>query len=458
MKKFLLFISDLAILFGALLLTLYLRYGEGFSEKLEFHLLPFSLIFIVWLLAFYIANLYEPATLRNNIHFYSALLQAIIVSTVISVAFFYLVPIFSITPKTNLVIFAAIFTGLVFGSRSAFNRLFEKGPKRSVLIVGLNRQSFELAQCIKNNPQFGYELKYVVDLSAADAKGVRYSKEKYLTPFGIIRGLDSLANTVKNDSVDIVVISPEAYQIPETINIFYKALERKISFLNLASFYEHLTGKVPLGAINQIWFLENLSEGKKKGYELTKRIFDAFFAVVIGIISLALYSFVAFAVRASSPGPIFYKQKRVGQVGKTFEIIKFRTMRKDAEKGTGAVWTTENDPRITRVGNFLRKTRLDELPQVWNILKGEMSFVGPRAERPEFHDILQKDVPFYEERYLIKPGLTGWAQINFHYGSSVSDAAEKLKYDLYYIKNRSLLLDLGIILKTIRIALKQSGR
>lgn len=445
---------DLAVLFGALLLTLYLRYGATFSEKLEFHLLPFSLIFIVWLLAFYIANLYEPATLRNNIHFYSALLQAIIISTIISVAFFYLVPIFSITPKTNLAIFAAIFAGLAFGSRSISNRLFEKGPKKSVLIVGLNRQSFELAQFIKNNPQLGYELKYVVDLTPNKPD----ENEEEFKKFGIIQGLDHLENTVKNDAVDIVVISPEAYQTPETINIFYKALERKISFLNLASFYEHLTGKVPLGAINQIWFLENLSEGKKRGYEITKRTFDAFFAVVIGIISLILYPFVALAVKASSSGPVFYKQKRVGQSGKTFEIIKFRTMRKDAEEGTGAVWTTENDPRITKVGNFLRKTRLDELPQVLNILKGEMSFVGPRAERPEFHDMLQKDVPFYEERYLIKPGLTGWAQINFHYGSSVSDTAEKLKYDLYYIKNRSMLLDLGIILKTIRIALGQAGR
>ena len=133
-------------------------------------------------------------------------------------------------------------------------------------------------------------------------------------------------------------------------------------------------------------------------------------------------------------------------------------MRQDAEKSTGAVWAADNDPRITKIGMFLRKTRIDELPQLWNILKGEMSLVGPRAERPEFHAILKKDVPFYEERYLIKPGLSGWAQINFRYGSSVQDAAEKLQYDLYYVKNRSLMLDLGIALKTARIALQQSGK
>jgi len=178
----------------------------------------------------------------------------------------------------------------------------------------------------------------------------------------------------------------------------------------------------------------------------------------MGVASLALYPFIILAIKISSPGPIFYRQKRLGQAGKVFEIIKFRTMDQNAEKFTGAVWTVEGDPRITKIGNLLRKMRLDELPQLWNILKGEMSFVGPRAERPEFHEQLKQEIPFYEERYIIKPGLSGWAQINYRYGSSVADAAEKLQYDLYYIKNRSLILDLGIILKTVNIALKQAGR
>jgi len=454
MKKFLLFISDLAVLFGSLLLTLYFRYGQAFTEKLELHLAPFSLIFIVWLIVFYIAILYEPTTLRNNIYFYSSLLQSIIVASAISAIFFYLVPLFSIAPKTNLAIFIAFFIAIEFGARFSFNRAFEKKFKKSVLIVGLKKQALELAQFIKNNPQLGYELKYVVDLTP----NRQDEDEEEFKKFGIIQGLNSLENTINSDRADIVVISPEAYQVPETINIFYKALEKKISFFNLASFYEQLTGKVPLGTINQVWFLENLSEGRKRGYEITKRILDICFAIIIGIISLVLYPLIMLMIKVDSSGPIFYRQKRVGQAGKIFEMIKFRTMRRDAEKDTGAIWAAENDPRVTQVGNFLRKTRLDELPQIWNILKGEMSFVGPRAERPEFHGTLQKEVPFYEERYLIKPGLTGWAQINFRYGSSIQDAAEKLKYDLYYIKNRSLLLDLGIILKTIRIALGQAGR
>ena len=188
---------------------------------------------------------------------------------------------------------------------------------------------------------------------------------------------------------------------------------------------------VLLGSINQIWFLENLGEARKKTFEIAKRVGDLILAAIFGVVSLIFYPFIILLIKVSSSGPILYRQERVGQAGKTFEIIKFRTMIKNAEQKTGAVWAIDNDPRVTAVGRFLRKTRLDEIPQLWNILRGEMSFVGPRAERPEFHELLQKNVPFYEERYLIKPGLTGWAQINFRYGSSVEDAEEKLKYDLY---------------------------
>ena len=240
--------------------------------------------------------------------------------------------------------------------------------------------------------------------------------------------------------------------------MFYHSLDNPVTFRNLSSFYEDLTNRIPLGAINQIWFLENLSEGSKKTYEELKRFADMSFAVVLGIIVLPFLPIIALAIKTTSTGQIFYRQERIGRNGKTFKIIKFRTMRVNAEKETGAVWAQENDPRITGLGKFLRKTRIDELPQLWNIVRGEMSFVGPRAERPEFHDRLKAQIPFYEERYIIKPGLTGWAQINYRYGSSVSDAAEKLQYDLYYIKNRSLVLDLGVILKTINIALKQEGR
>ena len=436
-KKFLIFFSDITILYFSLVLTLLIRYPDNLYEKYTVHLYPFSLIFISWLLVFYIANLYEPKLLRNNIHFYSALFRAIIIAAAISVLFFYVIPLYGITPKTNLLIFVAVFTGLEFLSRSVSNNILQKGFKKSILIVGTNNQSLELDLFIKENPQLGYEIKSVIDIASDKLKHIDM--------------------VIKEEKIDTIVLSPEAYQVPEIIDIFYKSLEQKVGFVNLASFYERLTGMVPLGAINQIWFLENLNEGNKRAYEMAKRVSDLVFAVVLGLFSLLFYPFIVFLIKMTSEGPVFYKQKRVGQLGKTFEIIKFRTMNKDAEKNTGAIWASNNDPRITKAGGFMRKTRIDELPQLWNILKGQMAFIGPRAERPEFNEQL-KTVPFYEERYLIKPGLSGWAQINFRYGSSVADAAEKLKYDLYYIKNRSLILDIGIALKTIRIMFQRSGK
>jgi exopolysaccharide biosynthesis polyprenyl glycosylphosphotransferase len=388
-------------------------------------------------LVFYIANLYEPKLLRNNVHFYSALSQTIVITAAISVLFFYLLPLYQITPKTNLLIFLVIFTGLEFLNRFISNNILQKGFKKSVLLIGMNNQSLELDLFIKENPQLGYEIKSVIDISSDK--------------------LNNIGHIIQEEKIDTIVLSPEAYQAPEIIDVFYKSLEQKVGFMNLASFYERLTGMVPLGAINQIWFLENLNEGNKRVYEIIKRVTDIVFSIIIGLISFLFYPFIILLIKTTSTGPVFYKQKRIGRAGKVFEIIKFRTMDKDAEKETGAIWASEDDPRITSTGKFMRKTRIDELPQLWNIIKGQMTFIGPRAERPEFSESL-KTVPFYEERYLIKPGLSGWAQINFRYGSSVADAAEKLKYDLYYIKNRSLILDLGIALKTIRIMFQRSGK
>lgn len=436
MRKLTLLFIDIALLYGSLVAMLALRYRGDIARYFGVHFLPFSIIFIIWLIVFYIANLYDPRTLRNGIFFYSRLFESIIVATVISTSFFYLIPFFGIAPKTNLVLFIIIFTALEFGGRSLFNGIVETKFKKSILIVGNNDQAQELAEFIKENPQLGYTLREIID-----AQQTTHLSEALATP-----------------NLDTIVISPDAYQVSKITEIFYKALGRKINFYSLATFYERLTGRVPLGAINQIWFLENLSEGSKQTYEILKRFGDIVFGLIFGAMSLILYPFVIIAVQFGSPGPLFYTQTRIGRLGKSFEMIKFRTMIHNAEAGTGAVWAQDGDQRITGIGKFLRRSRIDELPQLWNIIKGEMSLVGPRAERPEFHDLLKKEVPFYEERYLIKPGLSGWAQINYPYGSSVKDSAEKLKYDLYYIKNRSFLLDLGIILKTIRIALSQAGK
>ncbi len=437
MKKFLIFTSDAFILYASLVATVWVRYPKDFERQYWIHLYPFGLIFVLWLLVFYIANLYEPKLLRNNLRFYSTLFQAITISGIISVLFFYLIPLYGITPKTNLLLFAGIFFGLEFLSRFTSNNIIQKGFKKSVLIVGTNNQSLELNLYLKENPQIGYEIKSIIDLSSDK--------------------IQEINKIIAEEKIDTIILSPEAYKIPKIINIFYKSLEQKVSFMNLASFYEHVTGMVPLEAIGQIWFLENLNEGNKRAYEMMKRVSDLIFAFLIGIVSLLFYPLIFILIKTTSPGPIFYRQKRIGQAGKIFKIIKFRTMSQDAEKTTGAVWAISDDPRITKIGKFMRRARLDELPQIWNILKGEMSFIGPRPERPSFVEKLREKIPFYDLRVCVRPGITGWAQIRYPYGASEEDALEKLKYDLYYIKNWSFFFDILILFETIKVVLFGKG-
>ena len=445
MKRFLLFLGDIAVLYLALFLTLLIRYGKDFDNKLDVHILPFSFIFIVWIFVFYITNLYELGFSKNNLEFFSTFLYSMAANSAISIAFFYLIPFLGITPKTNFFIFVVLIIILGSSWRYGFNKLIaQSGHKNNTLIIGASPQSQDLYDFLLANPQLGYGALGIIDIEDGRVLGI-------------------LGNLIKQKNVSTLILNPSVYKIPQIIDAFYRLLGLKINFYNLSDFYERVTGKVPLGAIDQAWFLGNLSEGSKRGYEAGKRIFDLIFSFAFGIISLIFYPFIILAIKLNSAGPVFIRQRRVGKFGKGFTMIKFRTMVANApdgsaEKETGAVWALEKDPRITRTGRFLRKTRLDELPQLWNILRGEMSFVGPRAERPEFNENLQDKVPFYKERYLIKPGLSGWAQIKYGYVSSIQDNIERVQHDLYYIKNRSFLLDLGIVLKTITIVLRKEGR
>ncbi len=226
----------------------------------------------------------------------------------------------------------------------------------------------------------------------------------------------------------------------------------------ISSFLERETGRVDLATVNPSWFI--FSDGFTAGQRLSKvakRLFDIAASIAVLALTLPIVVVAAIAVRLDSKGQIFYRQTRVGHYGEPYRIIKFRSMREDAEVGGKAVWASAADPRITRVGNFLRQTRIDEIPQAWNVLKGEMSFVGPRPERPEFVGELEQQIPYYAERHMVKPGLTGWAQVNYPYGASIEDAKAKLEYDLYYAKNYTPFLDLLILLQTIRVVLWPEG-
>jgi lipopolysaccharide/colanic/teichoic acid biosynthesis glycosyltransferase len=232
-------------------------------------------------------------------------------------------------------------------------------------------------------------------------------------------------------------------------------IDRPVRFIRLPEFYEHYLRKIPIGTISDLWFLENIDLRAKARYGIIKRGFDILFSLSLLVVCLLPGVFISLGIKVSSRGPVLFRQQRLGRGGRVFRMLKFRTMRMD---GNSFAPTEENDPRITRFGGFLRKFRLDEIPQMINIVVGEMSFIGPRPERPELAVHLERSIPYYRQRLLVKPGITGWDQVSGEYHSpSIRDTYKKLQYDLYYVKNMSILLDISIFFKTIMTMLRRKG-
>lgn len=450
-KKTALLIGDVALLYIALYLTLLIRYRGSLSTELWLqHLAPFTILFIIWIVVFFINNLYAVTVTKNDMRFYSYLIQNLILNTVIGFTFFYLSPasLTSLRPLRVLVILVLIYVVLFLLWRNVFYRLTGSNVlSNRLLLIGVNQETMELAELLQKNPHLGYSLTLLVNLDHA-------SLPPTLQHIPLLRDLTDLPNAIRKYKIQTVVTTSSVHAATVSKYLF-ETLSLGISYFNFPTFYEKLTGKIPVASLEKTWFLENLLEGNKKMYEIIKRTEDIVFILIFGSLSLLLVPFIALGVKLTSPGPIVFKQTRTGKGGKNFTAMKFRTMVTNAE-AQGPQWATKNDARVTSFGRFLRKSRLDEIPQFINILKGDMSFVGPRPERPEFFSMLASSIPYYKERLLVQPGLSGWAQINFKYGESVEDAMTKLQYDLFYIKNRSFALDTTIILKTISTVLSAS--
>ena len=261
--------------------------------------------------------------------------------------------------------------------------------------------------------------------------------------------LEHLSQIILANQINIIVVPAHIKKNSNAAKLIYKNLVLGIEVVNLADLYEIVFQKIPLAELEEVWFLENLAK-RHRLYEIFKRPIEIFLATIIGILTLPLAILIALFIKLVSSGSVIFTQQRAGQNGAAFTIYKFRTMRPDAEKD-GPQWAQKDDGRVIPLGNMLRKSHLDEWPQLLNILRGELSLVGPRPERPEFVKNLSKEIPYYDLRHLIRPGITGWAQINYRYGASIEDAYEKLQYDIYYLKNRSVVLDILIVIKTIRL-------
>ena len=425
-RQILLGLGDIFLFYLSLLGAVFFGFWGSFSwEIFSEHLLPFTILYLFWLIIFYIFGLYDLNLIRTHFNNYSRLLGALGVSLILGMVFFYLIPFFEITPKTNLLLNVLIFGALIFGWRRAFYSLFSLHFLNKVAFVGENSQTLKLAKEITSHPYLGYKLTTI------DPKG------------------DLLSQT-QAEKIDTLIVADDLKSNPEMVENLYRCLPAKINFLDLSKAYEIICEKIPIDYIAQTWFLENLREGEKGLYDKLKRILDVVLASAILLLTFPFWLFIIGAIKLEGKGPIFYSQKRIGKERKPFLLIKFGSMIKDAEK-TGAVWAEKEDPRVTKVGKILRRLHLDEIPQMLNVLKGDISLVGPRPERLEFVEQLEKEVPYYHIRHLIKPGFTGWAQIKFRYSRSVIDSFEKFQYDLYYLKNRSLFLDLQILLKTFQL-------
>ncbi len=451
-KKIVLLIGDIIILYFSLWLTLSLRYEKIAGPTLwQKHLWPFSFLFLIWLGIFFINRLYDWSAIRSNLNFYSATATSLIWCAIIGFIFFYLTTT-GITPKTVLILEIIIFGVMFLWWRKIFKRLaFNKKFLDKALLIGSSPQLGELAAEINDNPYYG--LKAVAWLNTEENGDGGGQNGFFRAPLKKIK----LKEFIAEHQIKTVIIDQSIHEQPDKIRELYNALNLKISIFDLPEFAEKFTGKILVNSIGQMWFLENIKENEKNWYEMVKRLMDIACSAILLVFSLPWLPLIYAAIKIDDAGSAFFMQQRTGKNGKKFMAVKFRTMYRDAEQ-SGPQWAQPRDPRITRVGKFLRKTRIDEIPQLINVLRGEMSLIGPRPERPEFIEKLKEKIPFYEARLLVKPGITGWAQINFPYGASEQDALEKLQYDLYYIKNRSLILDISILLKTIKTVLSGEGQ
>jgi sugar transferase (PEP-CTERM system associated) len=449
-----LILCETSFIAGAIAAGTYLRLGPlGWEAFLYEGGLPKALLITgICQLCLYYCDLYDLRTVGDRREVFVRLLQALGATSFILAGVYFWFPGL-IIGRGVFLLAAGIVIALIAGWRVAFEWLSRHaGPRERFLIVGTAGAAVSLArELFDRRHELGVEIVGFVDPDPSRLGA------PVVNP-GVIGTVEDIPSIVRARSVDRVVVSlADARGKLPIDKLLEMKLDRGIRFDHLATVYEQYTGKIAIENLRPSWLI--FSEGFRKTRLLTatKRAVDILAAAIGLVIVLPVMLAVAALIKLTSPGRVLYQQNRVGQYGRVFTIRKFRSMRSDAELATGAVWAQPNDGRITRVGRLLRRTRLDELPQLWNVLVGDMSLIGPRPERPEFVEQLRKVIPFYGQRHVIRPGLTGWAQVRYTYGASVEDAMEKLQYDLFYLKNMSIALDLVIALETVKTVILRRG-
>ncbi|MFZ4499962.1 MAG: exopolysaccharide biosynthesis polyprenyl glycosylphosphotransferase [Minisyncoccia bacterium] len=417
-RRLVLLLGDCLALTLSLLLMTSLRFDRAseystilFQQKL------FTLLFIIWLVVFFIFDLYNIRRVNPNPRNIGLLITAMAINILLGLAFFYLSPQESINPKTNLALVGVFSFLILFAWRRLFYHLFTVHFTRRIAIIGTSPLFAHLIAELASNRQLGT----------------------------VVYTWETVPETAPAEPIDILITEQLD---PHNLLAFTRTLGAEV--MSLSEAYETLFAKIPLELMTDEKAIEYMSRTSNIGLHFVYRVFEILFAVSVLIIMSPLLLVAVIARYIEDGSPVFFNHTRVGKNGMLFTLYKLRSMTKDAEKD-GAQWATQKDARITRLGRILRKTHIDEVPQMINIIKGDIALVGPRPERPEFVSSLEASVPYYFLRHSIRPGFTGWAQIKYRYARSVDDSQEKFEYDLYYIKNGSPLLDIGIVLKTFHI-------
>ncbi|MBI2876687.1 MAG: TIGR03013 family PEP-CTERM/XrtA system glycosyltransferase [Candidatus Tectomicrobia bacterium] len=450
--KALFFLSEAFWIFSAVIAGAFIRFGFSPEATVEYaEVIPKALLVVaVFQLCLYYFDLYDFNLVADRQELSIRLLQGIGAATLVLAVVYYLLP-GAIIGRGIFVISLGLLILTLFTWRLLCNWLLQaRGFREPILVLGAGEMAKGIVREVIVRKDSGYQVIGFIDDDPASL-GVSLVNPRVIANSG------QMFRVAQEHGVRRIVVAQTDRRGKLPIEALLDCRLHGIRVEEGASFYERLTGKIPVEELRPSWLI--FSEGfvRSRLALFLKAIIDFTASLALLILLAPLLLAVALLIKLDSRGPVFFQQARVGQGGKVFTLYKFRSMQEDAEAQGRPVWAQKDDPRVTRVGRLIRKTRIDEIPQVFSVLTGEMSFVGPRPERPFFVEQLRQQIPYYNQRHVMKPGITGWAQINYHYGSSVDDAIEKLRYDLYYIKHVTPLLDLFIIFQTVKVVLFGEG-
>lgn len=439
-ESFILLLGDIIAFGVALWLSLLIRNFAIPSPKVfEEHILPFSIISIVWIGFFFIAGLYEKQRIAKRKRLPELLLKTQIFNSIVAIIFFYSLPYFGVAPKTILFFYIVISLGLSFIWRIYAISFFGVKSKINAIMIAGGTNASDLREEVNHNSQYGFSIVRIIDTES-------------------IKNLDieEIERIIKLEKIKTIIVDSRSPLVSPILPHLYRLIFSKINFIDFYDLYEDVFDRLPVSQLQYSWFLENFSTTPHAFYDALKRVMDIVLSIIGIILTLPFNIIAALLLKIQDGGVLFSFQERVGQYGKLIRLIKFRTM---TYANAGELVDGRHN-EVTKIGKFLRKTRIDEFPQFINVLRGDVSLIGPRPEFKKAVDEYTKELAYYNIRHMIKPGLSGWAQIygeHPHHGISIDETKNKLSYDLFYVKNRSLPLDIIIALKTLKTLLSREG-